>query len=146
MATAVTIRWNVSPADLAEVRRLSLYPFKPASAELDAEMTANPATIFGGAFREDQPIGCIAVLPEPNHDCTARIRWFGILESERGQGVGGRILSFLVDAAQRSGHDSVVLNAQVHAQPFYQAHGFAAHGAVFQDAGIDHVVMTRNLR
>ena len=37
----VTIRWDVLPAKLAEVRRLSLYPFKPASTDLDAEMTAN---------------------------------------------------------------------------------------------------------
>jgi GNAT superfamily N-acetyltransferase len=107
VVTAVAIRWNVSPAELAEVRRLSLYPFKPASTELDAEMTANPATIFGGAFREDQPIGCIAVLPEPNHECTARIRWFGVMESERGQGVGAQLVAAAQDTplppAKRSG-------------------------------------------
>ena len=86
------------------------------------------------------PLGTGRLLPD------GHIGRMAVRRLARGHGVGGRILSFLVDAAQRSGHDSVVLNAQVHAQPFYQAHGFAAHGAVFQDAGIDHVVMTRNLR
>ena len=64
----------------------------------------------------------------------------------RGQGVGGRILIDLIEAARRAGHESVALNAQVQAQAFYSAHGFVAHGPVFQDAGIDHVVMTRPLR
>jgi predicted GNAT family N-acyltransferase len=64
----------------------------------------------------------------------------------RGQGVGGCMLNQLVDAARRAGHESVLLNAQVHAQAVYQAHGFVAHGSVFQDAGIDHIVMTRHLQ
>jgi predicted GNAT family N-acyltransferase len=29
--------------------------------------------------------------------------------------------------------------------PFYERHGFAVSGAVFEEAGIDHRVMTRTL-
>jgi predicted GNAT family N-acyltransferase len=38
-----------------------------------------------------------------------------------------------------------VLNAQLHAVPFYARHGFAAEGDPFDDAGIAHVTMRRRL-
>ena len=46
MDQAVAIRWNVPAAELAEVRRLSLYPFKPPSRQINEEMPANPDTIL----------------------------------------------------------------------------------------------------
>ncbi|MBR67539.1 MAG: hypothetical protein CMO67_05505 [Verrucomicrobiales bacterium] len=131
VAGVVTIRWDVLPTELSEVRRLSLYPFKQASKNLDAEMTANPATIFAGAFRENQPIGCIAVLPEPNHGCTARIRWFGVLENERGQGVGTQ----LVAAAQKHATDSdqtLWADVRIKAIPIYERLGFEPLGDFFE--------------
>ena len=141
MVTAVAIRWNVSPAELAEVRRLSLYPFKPASAELDAEMTANPATIFGGAFREDQPIGCIAVLPEPNHECTARIRWFGVLERERGQGVGAQLVAAAQKHATAAGQ-TLWADVRIKAIPVYDRLGFEPLGDFFElpEIGVHRVM------
>ena len=104
-------------------------------------MTANPATIFGGAFREGQPIGCIAMLPEPNHDCTARIRWFGILESERGQGVGGQ----LVAAAQKHATDAgqtLWADVRIKAIPVYDRLGFEPLGDFFElpEIGVHRVM------
>jgi predicted GNAT family N-acyltransferase len=34
-----------------------------------------------------------------------------------------------------------VLNAQIHAEPFYLRHGFVREGAEYMEAGIAHVVM-----
>jgi predicted GNAT family N-acyltransferase len=48
-----------------------------------------------------------------------------------------------MQAAQRRGDAAVVLNAQLTARGFYERHGFAPEGAVFMDAGIEHIAMRR---
>ena len=137
----VTIRWDVLPAKLAEVRRLSLYPFKPASKDLDAEMTANLEAVFGGAFRADEPIGCIAVLPESKHGCAARIRWLGVLENERGQGVGAQLVIAAQQHASAIGQ-SLWADVRVKAIPIYERLGFEPLGAFFElpEIGVHRVM------
>lgn len=59
----------------------------------------------------------------------------------RGRGIGGMILRTLMQQAQLRGDRKVVLNAQTHAQSFYQHHGFATSSPEFVEAGIPHVEM-----
>jgi predicted GNAT family N-acyltransferase len=40
----------------------------------------------------------------------------------------------------------LILDAQLHAIPFYERFGFVAHGEVFLDAGIEHRKMDRHLQ
>jgi len=68
-----------------------------------------------------------------------------VLRDSRGRGVGGAILTALVDRAAARGMRRVVLNAQSHAVPFYARHGFAAFGDEFVEAEIPHRAMTREL-
>lgn len=64
----------------------------------------------------------------------------------RSCGLGGRVLEALVAEAVAQGCDQVVVNAQVHAEPFYRRHGFVPEGEVFIDAGIEHRRMRRFCR
>lgn len=68
-----------------------------------------------------------------------------VLTAFRRAGVGGMILEHLVDEARRRGHARVELSAQVYVESFYLRHGFTRDGAVYVEAGIDHVRMWRNL-
>ena len=68
-----------------------------------------------------------------------------VLRDSRGRGVGGAILTALVDRAAARGMRRVVLNAQSHAVPFYARHGFAAFGDEFVEAEIPHRAMAREL-
>lgn len=63
----------------------------------------------------------------------------------RGQGVGAKLLATLIERAKSDGHSTLALNAQTHATRFYEVFGFVASGPIFLDAGIDHVLMTREL-
>ena len=142
MKDAVVIRWGVPASDLAEVRRCSLYPFMAPSSELDAEMMANPGTVFAGAFRGDVPIGCIAVLPESRHDCELRIRWFGVLESERTLGIGARLVKATQEFAFQ--HDeSLWADVRVKAIPLYERLGFDPLGDFFElpEIGVHRVMI-----
>ena len=141
MDQAVSIHWNVPPANVAEVRRLSLYPFKPAGREINDEMTANPGTIFAGAFRENKPIGCIAVLPEPRYDCQWRIRWFGVLTEERGQGIGTKLVMAVQQEAVNN-RVSLWAEVRIKAIPIYGRLGFEALGDFFDlpEIGVHRVM------
>lgn len=59
----------------------------------------------------------------------------------RGTGIGSALLQALTLQAQARGDRHVVLSAQTHAAPFYARHGFVPEGAVYVEAGIEHILM-----
>jgi len=94
---------------------------------LDAECThviayaSDRTAVATGRLLQDGHIGRIAVLKP----------W-------RRQGIGSRVLGALIDCAHARGVTSCGLNAQTHALPFYERHGFVVEGDEFDDAGIAH--------
>jgi predicted GNAT family N-acyltransferase len=59
----------------------------------------------------------------------------------RGAGIGGAILEALMQEAKKRGDRSVILNAQIHAESFYERFRFVREGEEFMEAGIPHVRM-----
>ncbi len=68
-----------------------------------------------------------------------------VLPAFRRSGLGGLILERLVAEARLRGHQRVELSAQAYVENFYRRHGFVREGPVYQEAGIDHVKMWRDL-
>jgi predicted GNAT family N-acyltransferase len=87
-----------------------------------------------------EAIGCGRLLPD------GHIGRLAVAKPWRGQGVGGALLEHLVALARERGHAIARLNAQTHAIPFYEAHGFAISGEPYDDAGIPHQEMSKRLR
>jgi predicted GNAT family N-acyltransferase len=103
----------------------------------DADAVSMHALASDGA---GAPIGCARLLLDGHIGRVAVVRdW-------RERGVGTALMRELIDAARSRGDPEVIVNAQVTAIPFYARHGFVATGDVFEEAGIDHRVMTRALR
>jgi len=75
----------------------------------------------------------------------ARIGRMAVKKQMRGSDLGHRVLYALMDAARARGDRQVLLHAQCSAEGFYQRAGFAPHGAVFEEAGIAHIEMVRDL-
>lgn len=78
-------------------------------------------------------------------DGSMRIGRMAVQQGLRGSGVGRAVLDALVDAARQRSARRVVLNAQVEAIGFYARAGFVAQGAPFDEAGIAHQAMQRDL-
>ena len=108
----------------------------PAEIELD-EMDAS--CIHALAYEHDRAVATGRLLPD------GHIGRMAVLKAFRGRGAGGAVLEKLVEAARSRGDREVVLSAQVHAVPFYEAYGFAAFGEVYEEAGIPHRDMRRAL-
>lgn len=81
-----------------------------------------------GRLLQDGHIGRMAVLPD----------W-------RRRGVGGDLLSALIEEARRRNLTAVHLNAQLHATGFYRRAGFRIAGREFMEAGILHCAMRMQL-
>lgn len=79
------------------------------------------------------------------HESEVKIGRMAVTLELRGSGIGRRVLEFLMDAARQRGHRKAVLHAQLTAEGFYLKQGFTAIGEVFEEAGIMHRKMEREL-
>jgi hypothetical protein len=68
-----------------------------------------------------------------------------VLREWRGRGVGEALLLALVEQARELGLPEVSLNAQVDAVGFYEKFGFVPYGERFEEAGIQHQAMRKEL-
>ena len=76
---------------------------------------------------------------------TGSIGRMAVAERVRGQGAGATVLAFLEGRARERGLESVELHAQVQARGFYERVGYAAYGDVYDEAGIPHLSMLKQL-
>ena len=75
----------------------------------------------------------------------AKIGRMAVSRVLRGSGLGRDILQALMQAAQQRGDRAVLLHAQRSAEGFYLRLGFEAQGEPFEEAGIPHQAMRREL-
>ena len=83
-------------------------------------------------YEQNQPIATARLLT--NHS----IGRVAVLKSQRGFGVGQKLMQAVINEAQNQQRPYVKLSSQVHAIGFYQALGFVAQGSEYLDCGIPH--------
>ena len=112
----------------------------PEEIEMDADDSRAfhaIATLAGVA------IGCGRMLEHGAGE--VKIGRMAVLREFRKKGVGAQILRFLIDSACTRGCRKAILHAQLTAEGFYLREGFRAVGGVFDEAGIAHRLMEREL-
>jgi predicted GNAT family N-acyltransferase len=100
---------------------------------------------------QDDSLATHAVLVRVGHGVIAtgrllssgKIGRLAVAREFRRQGFGRQVLQRLMAHAFELGHTQVWLHAQCEARSFYEALGFEAGGAIFEEAGIDHIRMSR---
>lgn len=68
-----------------------------------------------------------------------------VLKPYRGRDIGKQIIHEMEATILEKGYKKAKLNAQTHAQAFYQKLGYETISGEFMDAGIPHVTMTKTL-
>ena len=109
----------------------------PRDEEIDE--LDNVSTHFVAWDERHMTLGCARITPE------GRIGRLAVLRPFRKRGVGRALMEEVLAYAKAQGFQTVSLNAQTHAQKFYEALGFIAEGDVFDECGIDHIRMTKTL-
>ena len=109
----------------------------------DADHTALHALAVN---RLGQPVATGRLLqPSPDHPGVARIGRMAVNRVLRGSSLGRDILQTLIQAATQRGDREVCLHAQRSAEGFYARLGFMPRGEPFEEAGIAHIEMVKQL-
>ena len=134
----VTIKaadWIANNLDIKNIRRAVFINEQqvPENMEWDNE---DETAYHCLAYVDDQAVG------------TGRIQRNGhlgrmaVLKAFRKQGIGSKILRFLIEYHQLKSEETIVIHAQSHALAFYQSSGFIKYGDEFMEAGIPHFTMS----
>jgi GNAT superfamily N-acetyltransferase len=70
---------------------------------------------------------------------------FAVLAEHRRAGIGRALVEAVEDEARRRGGREILLAAQVRALGFYERLGYRAYGDEFEEAGITHRMMRKEL-
>jgi predicted GNAT family N-acyltransferase len=108
----------------------------PREIELDEQ---DALSIHVVVYEDDQPVATGRLLPD------GHIGRMAVLKAWRNRGIGALMLQSLIQRAKERGDREVALSAQIHAVPFYRAHGFVEEGAEYLEAGMRHQAMRRPL-
>jgi predicted GNAT family N-acyltransferase len=140
-ARSFTIRvadWAADMSGLRSVREAIFVHEQSVPVELEwDEFDAVSTHVL--AESDGLAIGTGRLLPD------GHIGRMAVIKAWRGIGVGSAMLATLVELASTRGLSRLQLNAQEHAIAFYRRQGFIAEGDIFDEAGIAHRRMVRNL-
>ena len=108
----------------------------PEEREMDG---LDPEAMHVLAYDGDTVVGTGRILPD------GHIGRIAVNRRYRGRGAGRMITQKLLDIARDLNRPEVWLSSQYHARKFYQKMGFIEQGNRYEEAGIDHVRMTRKI-
>ncbi len=117
----------------------------PQSLELDShDDDAVHAVVYN---RLNMPLatGRLLVAGTEHGKQVAQIGRMATVRALRGSGLGASVLQALVRSAQARGDSAVMLHAQRGASGFYAKAGFSERGAPFEEVGIAHIEMAKQL-
>jgi predicted GNAT family N-acyltransferase len=97
------------------------------------------------AYLNDAPVGTARL--RSLDDRTVKIERVAVLKEFRGQGIGQKLMEFLLNQSlhhQAQGRSlTIAINAQESVRAFYEKLGFIAEGDPFSEAGIPHIRMSK---
>ena len=135
--------WSRDQALLEQVRRAVFVEEQGVNASLEMDgqdLNCRHLIAIDHDLQPELAIGTVRLLAD------GRIGRLAVRQDYRGRGIGGMLLTTIVQLAQQTGLKQLYLHAQSQAAGFYSAHGFQADGSEFIEAGINHCNMVLDLR
>ena len=130
--------WSTDKDRLKHIRHLVFIEEQKVPVELEWDEFDVTATHFLVSFL-DKDVACARLKSD------GQIGRMAVLTEHRNQGIGQKLLQFVLHNAAEKKLKDVYLHAQVSAIPFYEKHGFTAAGEVFYEANIPHREMLRKV-
>ena len=87
-----------------------------------------------------EPVAAARILFRAGY---AKLERIAVRRAWRGQGIGGRLTQFMIQAAEDRGYTTLKLHAQTYAKALYESLGFETVGDTFLEADIEHCLMIR---
>ncbi len=127
--------WNNDNKMLATIRRQVFIDEQNVPEELEWDKDDNTSTHFIASI-DNKPIATARLT------ANGQIGRMAVLAEYRNQGVGKKLLHFVLQHVASISLKQVFLHAQITAIPFYEKQGFTAFGHIFYEANIPHREMS----
>ena len=146
--TDITVKLIETPAELEGAFSLRIRVFVgeqgvPADIEVD-EADTDPGTVHAVAVHNGAIIGTGRLLSDVDGK-GPHIGRMAVERDRRRDGIGGQVLKFLEDQGRARGFRQITLHAQEYVKTFYAGHGYREVGDIFEEAGIPHREMVKEL-
>ncbi len=128
--------WKNDKKILATIRRLVFIEEQNVPEELEWDEHDDSSTHFIVTL-DDKAIATARLKPD------GQIGRMAVLAEYRNQGIGSKLLQFVLQSNASQNLKQFYLHAQVEAIPFYGKQGFTAHGKIFYEANIPHREMLK---
>ena len=138
--TDFTIRpanWDADKAALMHVREEVFVVGQNVPSSLESD-DFDPVSYYVLAeSAEGTPVGCARLQPN------GKVTRIAVLSHWRRRGIARQMLGRIIEIADDQNLTSLYLHAQLTAICLYEEFGFAPCGEQFEEAGIQHIKMTR---
>ena len=108
------------------------------------ELMMEKEDIFLAAFIAHEIIAC-CILSNPTNE-TIKLRQMAVKKHAQKKGIGASLIRFAETTALEKGFSSIRLNARLTAQNFYAKYGYQSFGDIFEEVGIPHIQMIKELK
>jgi predicted GNAT family N-acyltransferase len=129
--------------DAYTVRKKVFVEEQQVPPELEVDEYENQSEHFVAYNEQHIPVGAGRLRPLSNME--AKVERICVAQSERRNKLGARIMQVLENVAQEKGIQTLLLHSQDHAERFYRSLGYQTISEPFDEAGIIHVKMKKEL-
>ncbi|MGL5831695.1 MAG: GNAT family N-acetyltransferase [Waterburya sp.] len=136
------VQYQDSMVAINQIRTKVFQEEQGVSAELEFDGLDSSATHFL-AYVNGKAVGT-ARIRELDSD-TVKIERLAVLPDYRNQGIGKQLMVSALSVIAQRGKFLVIVHAQEYVAQLYQQLGFAIVGEQFNEAGISHVKMSKQL-
>jgi predicted GNAT family N-acyltransferase len=134
----VTIK-KIEACNTWRLRQEVMWPDK----EIDyVKLADDPRGTHYGLFEDEQLVSVISLFFDGED---IQFRKFATCSHKQRQGLGTRLLRFILQEAEATTAKRIWCNARVDASEFYRRFGFLTHGKSFQRDGVTYIKMLKEL-
>lgn len=108
--------------------------------ELTKEFEDTHLALYDDAY---QLMACLVLSPEPGGQ--VRMRQVAVVPEKQKAGLGRKLVGYSEDWSRRAGFTEMVLHAREQAVTFYEKLGYKKVGKKFEEVGVPHWQMKKNL-
>jgi len=127
--------------DAFHVRQIVFVDEQQVPKELEMDQYEDDSLHFI-VYLTDRPIATARIRSYLKED-TAKVERVAVLKEFRGTGIGKQLMQYIEQEATKKGYSTLRLNAQQHAESFYEELGYQTISEPFDEAGIQHVTMEK---
>lgn len=110
---------------------------------LDEDLLIEEEEIIFVYAKDEKVSGCVMLR---NVDAYSyKLRQMAVAPEVQGEGIGKKLLAATAEFASRNGRNRIVLHARATAVPFYLKDGYVVKGEGFEEVGIPHFYMEKQL-